>query len=170
MTTKPPTSAPAREPPRKGEKERKVFLRNKKVIGAKIAVNVVTESLDFIDSLYKGVEGLGGRKCATHDYKCKMAQLYRHWDDPRFDAASFVEAWINNQVEDFVIGSLGQVTTRGSRAADVTTGLDKAVRDHEKRIGEIMEEHDNPLPELTYDPETGKWGLAWEVLGLQIGG
>ena len=85
----------------------------------RVGVNIVTESLDFVDSVYDGVRKLDPKhkRCKPHDYKCKLEAIWRHWDDPRFDAAQFVESFLNNQFEDWFYGNLGQLAARSTKNA-----------------------------------------------------
>lgn len=174
--SQPITPPPGRRPPGRGEKERKVNLKNSVSPGVLSAVNAATESLDFVDAMYDGVKHLDppGKRCSARDYHCKFDALYRHFEDPRFDAAAFVESWVNNQFEDYVYGRLGQATGGASRNLNLTTGLNRAINER-GGASDVEDELDDidttkPLPVVTYDPETGRWGLEWQLFGLSIGG
>ena len=161
------------EPPGSGKKERKVTVRTAVGVGVHAALNVVTESFDFIDSLYKGIQEIVPREqwCSNHDYTCKLTQLYEHWDDPNFDAAKWVSAFINNQFEDAIYGRLGTLTGRATGNLGITTGLNRALGEGQEQVSNLGEhvedyEHVGALPELTID-ENGI-SFDWEVMGVSI--
>ena len=174
----PPGTTLPPEPPGPKKKERKITVRTAVGVGVHTALNVVTESFDFVDSLYKGIQEIVPREqwCSNHDYTCKLTQLYEHWDDPNFDAAKWVSAFINNQFEDAVYGRLGTLTGRATGNLNITTGLNRALGEGQEQVGNLGEhfegddgeefEHVGLLPELTID-ENGIT-FDWEVMGIEI--
>ena len=97
-------------------------------------------------------------KCKRIDMQCMLEFLYEHWDDPRFDAAKFVEEYINNQVEDWFYGRIGQQVGSASRDLGLSTGagrpLGKALRDN--LDGLDAEAPGAPIPQIHQD-ENGNW-------------
>ena len=160
---------PSPEPP--GRRDRKIHVKT--VVGPQVhaVLNVVTETFDFIDTLYKGVKDLVPRNewCANHDYKCKLAQLYDHWDDPNFDVAKWVSAFINNQLEDMLFGMIGQQVGGATGRLGITTGLSRALGaggDQEVKLdengNEIETDTTGLLPELVLTDEG--WGIEWKLI------
>ena len=168
----PPGTTLPPEPAGPGKKERKITVRTAVGPGVHGALNVVTESLDFVDTLYKGIQEVVPREqwCSNHDYACKLAQLYEHWDDPNFDAAKWVSAFINNQFEDAVFGIIGQQVGRATGNLGITTGLNRALGEGQEWASDLdgdgVPDGPGALPELTIDEE----GLHfdWEIMGIEI--
>lgn len=141
------------------------------VSGVKHVVNVATETLDFVDSMYAGVKKLSKRRCAPHDYQCKLEVLYDHWDDPRFDAAEFVEKFLNNQFEDYVYGKLGQRVAMVNRDmgfldqtgfGSVLSDANKAIREADEKLGN---EPGSMLPSLEISEDGKSLEFHWPAAG-----
>lgn len=169
--TQPPGTAPTNNPPN----PREVWRKGETPAGPRgirTVVNVATEVGDFINSMYAGVpDELRHSRCHQYDYYCQVATLYDVWDDPRFDAAEFVEAFVNNQLEDWFYGNIGQMLGQASRNLGILTGLNRALNAGGDAWNEFMEEEGiegvDLLPTLAHDPETGAWSLHWELFGIQ---
>ena len=168
----PPGTTLPPEPAGPGKKERKITVRTAVGVGVHGALNVVTESFDFIDTLYKGIQEFVPREqwCSNHDYTCKLSQLYEHWDDPNFDAAKWVSAFINNQFEDAVFGIIGQQVGRATGNLGITTGLNRALGEGQEWASDLdgdgVPDGPGALPELTIDDEG--LHLDWEIMGIEI--
>ena len=172
----PPGTTLPPEPAGPRKKERKITVKTAVGAGVHGALNVITESFDFIDTLYKGVQDLVPREqwCSNHDYTCKLTQLYEHWDDPNFDAAKWVSAFINNQFEDAIYGRLGTLTGRATGNLNITTGLNRALGEGQEQVSNLGEHYDGEgefehvglLPELTIDDDG--LHLDWEIMGVEI--
>ena len=117
------------------------------------------------------------RKCSARDYTCKLEVLYEEWE--YIDLGQAVEAFLNNQIEDFAYAALGKVAGKATVGLNVTTGLGKAINagqdaaadaeQEAKAAGEEYDEEinvDNPLPEMVYDSATGKVRWIWPMLGI----
>ena len=174
VTIRPPSHKYA--PPSPKQKEGKVNVRRKYRF-AFVAVNLATESLDFVDSVFKGLPTRLQRKCSARDYTCKLEVLYEEWE--YIDLGQAVEAFLNNQIEDFAYAALGKVAGKATVGLNVTTGLGKAINagqdaaadaeQEAKAAGEEYDEEinvDNPLPEMVYDSATGKVRWIWPMLGI----
>lgn len=159
-----------RTPPRGREKVQKAQTSaGPKAI--RVVVNGATEFGDFINSLYAGVpRALRKHNCHHYDYVCQLKTLWDVWDDPRFDASEFVEAFLNNQFEDMIYGMLGQQLGSASRNLHILTGLNRAINAGGDAFDEFMEENEieapDLLPELVHDATTDTWSLEWELFGI----
>lgn len=151
---------PVRRPPGSKTKESKVNVRS---VSGKLwgVINLVTEGLDFLDVLHDSLAKEHQAKKKTRaDYtrglapQAKIAAVYEHFET--LDIAVVVENFINNQFEDLVYGTVGQTTGRATRNIGANTGLDRAVRGAEGNVSDFTGET-LQLPELVYDPETGKF-------------
>ena len=163
-----PSNPTRRHPPGPGKKERKVHMGRLGKGGFMGVINVFTESLDFVDSLYNAIKPLlkPNEKCANHNYACKLGAIWDHFDDEGFDAALFVESWVNNQFEDMLFGKLGQATGKASAGIGVTTGISRGVNSSSDALSEFLKKNkldglQTPIPQLDYDPETGSWAITW---------
>lgn len=135
----------------------------------RVVVNWVTEGLDFVDSLYAATRNEKERKCPPRDYKCKFATIFQGVQDRRFDMAKFLESFLNNQLEDYMFGRLGQALGGVSRELGITTGLSRALTSHQGAIGDLTQGGlGDALPELDYDPATQEWALNWDLFGVSI--
>lgn len=170
--------------PTEGKKERKVNVRS--VSGAVWPImNAASEALDFLDVLWGAIPGRFQTKDTVwkngkpHHQKpaphVKLKDIYEAWDAPDFDAATFVELFINNQVEDMYYGLSGQQSARASQAIGLSTGLDRATGkassadwggSKSTKGGKEKVELGNPVPVLDYDPKDGSWAVHWELLGI----
>ena len=166
------TTQPPKEEPPKRKKERKINVRT--VAGGVWAViNLFTESLDFLDVLWKSLPDDARTKMTRNNktgewynvtYADKMMDLYDSWED--IDIAAAVTNYLNNAVEDrfWATGSKGVKDL--SRKANLSTGLDKALRAGND-IQYDKAYQGNLLPELTYDRATGQFGMKWDVWGYE---
>lgn len=166
-TTVPPPAPTDRRPPGDRTVERKVSVRSLQG-GFIVAINAATEILDFVDSMHDAIKHLSDQRCAPHDYVCKLEVIYENFDNPQFDAAAFVESWLNNQFEDWAFGRLGRAQGGASAGIGVTTGVGRGTRGGGDHIGDLVDDQGNPvevgpgpLPQLNYDEATGEWTLSW---------
>ena len=173
VTVRPP-SGPVSNKPSPG-KERKVHMRNAAAgmsiaggyNGVLMAVNVFTEGLDFVDALWKGIPKKNRSRCAVHDYNCKLRDLWEVWDDDQYDVAAFFAAFINNQLQDYVFGRLGQAVGTATGRFGISTGLNKAINAPSDWWMEASEPGTpGPLPSIHYDEETGEWSVNYDLLGI----
>ena len=117
-----PEAPPVRpRPPGKGTKERKFVLAigQRSLVG--LGVNLVTESLDVLNCLNDSlprkyrptphVDGKGKWHRATPQQIAY--NLYLHHD--KIDPVALLQCMIANQVEDYAIGKLGQLTAKANR-------------------------------------------------------
>lgn len=158
----PPPGGSHNTPPGKGTKERKVTTKN---VGGKRfqqVINVSTETLDFVDALWKGIPKKNRSDCAARDYNCKLADLYEVWDDGQYDVAAFFSAFMNNQLEDYLYGKLGQKLGKASANFGLTTGLNRALAQAQEYAGEGQ---GSPLPSVSYDFESGTWKVDPGLFG-----
>lgn len=152
--------------PDKNTKERKLNIRT--VAGrAWIAINIVTEGLDFMNVLHGAIPKhlrCKGKWFKGKWYPCstnrKFKDIYDHFE--HIDLAAAVVGYINNQAEDYIYGMMGRATGSASRNLGITTGLSRAIRGgQEAAVGDQPFE----LPEIKYNPETGELGWSWGTIG-----
>lgn len=161
-----------REPPGPNDREFKGYT-NAGPRWLRVVVNVYTEANDFVASLYAGVRDLHeGPKCHPYDMQCMLGHLWEQWDNPEFNAAEFIEAFLNNQFEDYFYGMLGQYVGNASRNLNILTGLNRAINEGGNSVNEFLEEQgieqDQLLPELVHNAETGEWLLVWDLFGIVV--
>lgn len=163
-------------PPGRNTKERKVNVQS--VAGrAWFAINLFTEGLDFLDVLWNAIDpdvrtprwsrnpdGSWNRL----DWNDKLADLYNHWDE--IDIAAALAGFVNNQFEDMVYGLLGRQGVSATQQFGILYGLNTAIREAQSSAGSVATGAPGPLPELTYDRETGEFGLEWELMGWSYDG
>lgn len=167
--TPPKTPAPPTGPVVEGPK---IHVRT--VAGKAWAIiNFATETLDFLDVLWKslpeslrtGVRWIPeSKKWYTPSIAEKLWDIYEHYD--RIDPATAVINYANNQFEDWFYGQMGMTTGKASGEIGLSTGLDRAIR-----AGGNLEEiegqdRSNLVPYLEYDKDTGLFQLIFEPLGV----
>lgn len=136
--------------PNRREKERKLNVRT--VAGAGWAIiNLFTEGLDFLDVLHNALPKKNRAK-GYNPYD-KAAAVYEHLD--KIDIALAVENFINNQIEDYIYGTMGKATSKAQKTIGSPTGLSRALRQNQSQF---MEETgmEVELPEVHYDREAGE--------------
>ena len=146
-------------------------------VGGKVwlALNMFTEGLDFLQSLWEAIP-----KAKRHppwlrkpdgswdriDWNDKLRDLYEHWEE--IDPASAVANFINNEIEDRFYGQLGRATGKTSQKIGHLTGLNHAIREHQKRTDPTHDVDFLPqiteLPEVYYDPYTDKFWLRMRAV------
>lgn len=159
-----PNSARNRPKKRKREKERKPDTRVK-VRGALGLINLATEANDFLNVLYdalpedspckRGAERdtrKSGKKYVTPYHKAKA--VYDCFSS--IDVGNAIEGYVNNQVEDYVFGMIGQQVGKATGNFGVTTGLNRALQKQQELaqgegpgIGDL-------IPQIDIDDETGE--------------
>ena len=166
--------SPGRTPPGPNTREQKGSVRGGGAgSGVRFVVNAYTEANDFINALYAGVpRHLRRTNCHPYDMYCQLMTLYDVFKSPEFNAAEFVEAFINNQFEDMIFGIIGSQTASASQNMDILTGLNRAINAGPDAAQDYMDEHDiegvDLLPELTHDAQTDAWSLQWDLFGVSI--
>lgn len=132
----PPDSAGPRDPGTR-EKERK----HKLSIGGSPAtlVGAFTESLDFLDVLYRSLPSKYNRtkKCKPKKLGvAKKAKLV--WDHANeIDLEKFVVNFTNNQIQDAVFGGFGRLAARGAHKAGLGHGMQFGTSQNRKQLGDI---------------------------------
>lgn len=102
--------AHVRRPPGRRTKERKLILS---LTGAAaIPMNLVTESLDFVNALYEALPQRY-RYRGKSDQQHRIEAVYRHFDKIEIDKA--IKNLVVNQVQDAVIGKIGRLQARSYR-------------------------------------------------------
>lgn len=177
-TTAPPGGyrPPSREPERRPDKGRKITQRNVIHPGVMIAVNVATEGLDLLGTLYASVPdackkkhdprppiGFAPKRGLTPSEKARV--IYQCFD--HIDIADWWANYVNNQWEDFFYGSVGRAVGQATGRLGVTTGLSRALRAAQENASQEGDDL-NPLPQLEYDPETNEWSGKWDLLAAII--
>lgn len=138
-------------PPRNREKEKKIHVRT--VAGGAWAVlNLITEGLDFLDVLWGALPKQHKTKGRPTPYD-KARDIYDNWE--AIDVAKAVENYINNQIEDYVYGMIGQQVAKAQGIIGSPTGLSRALSKNQQQFAEQME-LELELPEVHYDPTTGE--------------
>ena len=167
--------SPGRTPPGPNRRDRKGDERGVSRGGGAVraVVNGYTEMMDFINALYAGVpQELRKTNCHPYDMYCQLSTLWDVWDDPAYDPAEFVEAFINNQFEDMFFGQIGNLLKQASVNLDILTGLNRAINAGPQAAQDYMDEQGiegvDLLPELVHDPATGAWSLTWDLFGASI--
>jgi hypothetical protein len=133
-----------------------------------LVINSATEVLDFVDTLYNAIpEGLidPATACAVHDYKCKFGLIYEHFES--IDVAEAIEQFLNNQVEDMIYGILGKKLGKITGQFGITTGLGRGINSGGQADVEGADQS-SLIPQLTYDPETGSFGIEWTAVGFSM--
>ena len=170
VTTQPGSNPTGRNPPPPGERNEKYYNAGPR--GLRVAVNIATEAGDFINALYAGVRDLQEEKCFVYDYVCQLRAIYDNFDNPEFNAAEFIEAFINNQFEDWFYGTLGQYIGSASRNLNILTGLNRWLSEGQDNIYELLEmEGVDPvglLPTLVHDQTNDTWFMEWELFGISV--
>lgn len=123
---------------------------------------MATEAIELIDVLWKGVPEKKRTWSKYAGYPEKLRDIYNNFED--IDVAAAFVAYQNNQFEDWYYGTLGRQAGKLNRVTGAATGGPTAIRRAQKGLTEDVE-NTNPLPQLTYDEETGQWGLSWPVFG-----
>ena len=165
-----PLSREPGTPPSKRDKERKIHVKSVVPAGVHLGLNVVTEGLDFIGVLYDSIPKECRRKAGITTFRPSVAEKMRaiyHC----FDSIPLAEAmanYLNNQFEDYVYGQLGRLTGRATGRFNVTTGLNRALREAQGGVSDLAG-GGIELPEITYDEATGTFGLAWNGYEINSG-
>lgn len=107
-----PPSPPEYPSPEAGEFERKP--RNP-LRGVGAFINVATEAQDFLEAMHKGLPKkyrTKGRWGIVPDGDIILLDIINHWDE--WDAEVALEAFVNNQIEDYLLGKyyFGQISKR----------------------------------------------------------
>lgn len=144
---------PKDRPPDPKTVERKVNVRSR-LGGAWLAMNFVTEGADLVDSLWRSLDPAVRSKGRPTPQQ-KLRDLYDNW--LTMDVAAAVTAYLNNEIEDRLYGRLAQPVKRLQQQGNITTGLSRALDQARKAHGD----DGVPLPELTYNRDTGEWGYKW---------
>lgn len=125
------TGRPARRPPAR-TKEVKAALTIRGTIVDRI-MGTVTESLDMLNCAHSALPfryqakgrydpgrygGQGGWRRYTPQRQAH--HVYTHWD--KIDVGAFIQCVIENQVEDYLIGRLGQLTAKANRRRGAFAG------------------------------------------------
>lgn len=162
------------KPPKRKTKEKKLSVRSK-ANKAWIVLNLATEVFDFIDALFKGLpEHIRKQIEATIDYGkegggkadpyAKLKAIWDNWEHMDWDAA--MTAFINNQIEDMVVGGIGAAATHANKASGAATGGGGAVigrpsgtaADAQEAAGQQPDQL--PIPTVAYNAETGRWEVT----------
>lgn len=157
-----PNRAPRQQrnpkPPRPGTKERKLTIRT---VGglAWLFVDQAWGVVEFIENVHKALPEeyqappfkSDGSRSTPYD---KADALWRHFD--KLNWQEVVEEMLNDVIEDFLIGHIGQAGGRVNRMTGQATGAGRATRNPYGG----PEEGNMPIPELDWDPSTG-WVLTW---------
>lgn len=165
VTTRP--GNPQARPPRKNEHEKKTTKKTVQVAGW-TTLNVFGEGLDFLDVLHDAIDpsvrphkkGWRRNKDGTWDrldWNDKLRDIYDHWRE--IDVADALAGFVNNQLEDYFYGQLGRAGGKASRDLHVPFGLNTALRKGQNAIADAGGDA-IPLPEITFDHETGQFSLA----------
>lgn len=80
-------------------------------------VNGVTEMVDVVDIAYKSL----GKKCGAKTPQGKLACIHANWNTMNWD--KFILGLVENQIEDYAWGRLGQVSAKAARRANRSTGF-----------------------------------------------
>lgn len=113
-------------PPRSGEKERKFILAPHQKSPAGIAMNIATESSDFIDAVFfaiprairpKWPDGKNKKLSMT----AKLRFIYDHYEE--VNASRMFNNLLQNQVQDTIGGIRGRLNAKANRAGGFATGL-----------------------------------------------
>lgn len=124
-------------------------------------VNMLTEGLDFVDALYRSLPKECRRKFKPTPYD-KAKAIYDCWD--HLDLNKAVQNFLNNEIEDFIYGQVGQATKKAQQEIGSGTGLASALGKAQKGAKEAGEaeggnEGNLPLPQLQQQPN-GQWVLT----------
>lgn len=161
------TSPGTRNPSKKNEKERKIHVKSVVPAGMHLGLNIVTEGLDFIGVLYDSIPKACRKKAGVTSFRPsvaeKMKAIYHCYS--QIPLAEAFANYLNNQFEDYVYGQLGRLTGRATGRFNITTGLNRALREAQGGISDAAG-GGVTLPEITYDEATGEFGLKW--LGYEV--
>lgn len=161
------TSPGTRNPPRRGDKERKIHVKNVVHPGVHLALNFATETLDFIGVLFDSIPKDCRRRAGVSTFRPsvaeKMRAIYHCYNE--IPLAEALTNYLNNQFEDYVFGQLGRATGRATGRFGITTGLNHALREAQGSVSDAAG-GGVTLPEITYDEDTGTFGLTW--LGYEV--
>lgn len=165
VTIHPPGQPPG-NPNDEAQRERKPTPNRIAHLGF-VAINVVTETQDFMEALHKGLpKRLRSKPRKGGDVPpWVIAQdIWDHWDD--WDAEVALEAFVNNQIEDAIYGRFFAQQAAAQRRLGVTAGLARGTRVY-RPGGEPITlpvpevhfangEHSVSLGNWTYDPVSGR--------------
>lgn len=173
--------------PKKKEKKLSVRSRFNK---AWIVLNAATEVFDFIDAMYKGLPeeckasasiDYGEEGGGKADPYSKALAIYNCFDKMDWDKA--INAFINNQVEDMVVGSIGMLASHANKVSGAATGGGGAVNLRPQKLAdEAQKKHleeqgfkgadaqpdQLPIPVVEFNPETGKWEVTIPLIKAGI--
>lgn len=175
-TPKPPVRTNGRSsggrnrPPRKREKERKTNVRT--VAGAGWGlINVVTEGVDFLNVLYDALpddspckaKAKKASKINVATPYAKAKAVYDCFD--QIDVGNALEGYVNNQVEDFVFGMMGQQVSKATGNFGLSTGLNRALKQQQEMATGDGQGIADLIPQLDIDDETGEVSVSIPALG-----
>lgn len=128
VTLHPPGQPPGN--PNDSERREKKPLPQRIAHMGFVAINVVTETQDFMEALHKGLpKGLRSkprRKGADVPPWVIARDIWDHWDD--WDAEVALEAFVNNQIEDALYGRFFAQQAAAQRRLGVTAGMARGTR------------------------------------------
>lgn len=160
VTTRP--GSPANRAPERGVKERKINAKTVLGAGVMAAVGIPGEVGDFVDAMWKALPDelrtqvyYKGKK-KDPNYMTKAKDLYNNLE--YMNVAEWFVNYVNNQTEDAFFGSMGKVQKKFNQVADTPTSGGALQGPEDAPDGAYKK---SPIPQLTYDKETGKWGLSW---------
>lgn len=158
------------KPPAKREVERKPNVRT--VAGkAWGIINISTETMDFVDSVFDALpDDSPCKKAAKKSSKigvatpyAKAKAIYDCFD--QIDIGNALENYVNNQVEDYVFGTMGRALGKATGNFGITTGLNRAIKSQQKQatgdglgIGDL-------IPQIDIDDETGEMTITVPAYG-----
>jgi len=141
-----------------GKFERKVRMSGGQAL-AWMMINVVTESIDFVESLHQALPYRQQAK-PTKGHAVtptEMAEaIWRHRET--IDVAKAVENFVNMQIEDWFYGRIDQAANLNQLTGAPTgggTAIDGQWRPDLYDLGEPVK----LVPELHFDPVTGAWAI-----------
>jgi hypothetical protein len=146
----PAVPVPPRQPPGRGEKERKARVKRGKFLSLALhVVGQVPEFLDIVNALWKVLpeecktgyyllHGKGGKTFYKKRFRASQAQrmgdLYRCWTHMDMEAA--LKAIVANQLEDKFYGLIGSATGKAGGRLGMNRGLQFGIWDTE--VGDLM--------------------------------
>jgi hypothetical protein len=163
-----PTNRRERNPRR--VKERKIRMRGA-ALGVWHVINVVSEGLEFIDAMHKTLPRAMQAKPSKPGWPptpyAKAEAVWHAFESDRFDLAKAVEAYVNEQMEDFIYG-VTSVDAHANQLLNKPTGGGKFATQQQELLYEASGESPIPIPKLSFDVDSGDWSL--DVGGYSIGG
>ena len=177
----PPTGHPRTPPPNVKEKKLNVASVGGKVW---VAVNLATEAADFVGALHSALpdecKKLGGPGESVGGMYNQLQDIWNCWDhlDDNWLQDAFV-AFVNNQVEDMVYGTIGMAGTKATQNLGINTGLQSALREGQDAVeygmdaanqeaGNEAEDLEYPIPVLAQLPD-GSWELQFgDLFEIQV--